>query len=341
MTDDMGDGLTDRELLTIPFEPPSIHHVPLLAGETFTHHSQVPAVLRSSPNTPVTLGIDEAGRGPVLGPMVYGCFYLPNTLHTSLLKDTHRFMDSKVLTPAMRLNLMQKICSEDSDLYEQCGWATTSISARDIAAHMLSPARYNLNAQAMDATIALIQQVIDKGVEVTEIYIDTIGQPAPYQKRLEKIFPRSRITVAKKADSLYPVVSAASVCAKVTRDIALDICWREQRRQSSSNDILLAEDAEPVWGSGYPSDARCSTWLKQDMHPLFGWSNVCRFSWGTAQDLLEKSDIGTTAVWPNPEENEEDDNMRISNFVRHTGTKSSEYDEMRNWYGQNVGADAW
>ena len=168
MLDVMEDDVEEQVVTEVPtaFIPPSIHNRPLLAGETYTHHSPLPAAFLSAPETAFTLGIDEAGRGPVLGPMVYGCFYLPSSLHTSLLKDAHNFMDSKVLTPAVRFDLMEKICTEGSDLYEQCGWATTSISARDIAANMLSPARYNLNAQAMDATIALIQQVLDKGVEL-------------------------------------------------------------------------------------------------------------------------------------------------------------------------------
>lgn len=267
--------------------------------------------------------------------MVYALFYLPIELQQSLLAETHHFDDSKVLTPEVRTNLMRKLCTPDSDLHTSCGWATRLLSARDISAHMLSPTQYNLNAQAMDATIALIKEVMAQGVNVKEIYIDTIGKPEVYQKKLERIWPTVRITVAKKADSLYPVVSAASVCAKVTRDAALDVCYepyqgaaaKNQNTENDTNNVI-------AWGSGYPSDARTSTWLKQSMNPVFGWGNECRFSWGTAKELLETKNADLIVDWPDA--SDEGNDMRMTDFFASRGEGAGGGDELVDWFGKRV-----
>jgi len=203
------------------------------------------------------------------------------------------------------------------------------MSARDISAGMLKPAgagMYNLNAQAMDTTIELIQGVLDQGVNVTEVYIDTIGRPETYQKRLEKVFPTLKITVAKKADSMYPCVSAASVCAKVTRDAALEVCWETYAAKEDGS------MAEVGWGSGYPGDTRCSGWLKQNMDPVFGWGSECRFSWGTAKELLEAKGGPLRVDWP---VDEDGDTMKMTDFF--TGNADEgDGDELTDWYGRRV-----
>ncbi|KKA16791.1 Ribonuclease [Rasamsonia emersonii CBS 393.64] len=328
------------------FIPPSIDPPRLLSGDSYTHYSPCPSTLKlaststslsdeAADSTPCVLGVDEAGRGPVLGPMVYSAFYLPKDLEHSLLTRDHSFNDSKALTPGVRSNLMRLLCTSDHPLHNSCGWAVKVLSARDISSGMMRPGvgAYNLNAQAMDATIEIIRGIIEeRHVDVREVYIDTVGNPASYQQKLERIFPSLKITVAKKADALYPCVSAASVVAKVTRDAALDVCYEalQRDRQEASQETQTPADG---WGSGYPSDSKCVGWLRREMHSIFGWGNECRFSWGTAKEMLEGKEA-TKVEWPA----DDDDTTRLTDFVlSHGSNETGKNDELCNWYGNKFG----
>lgn len=344
------DSVKDASVSTV-FIPPSIHRDDLLSGNSYVHYTRVPSLIKLSSfsgesenptvsGTECVLGVDEAGRGPVLGPMIYGAFYLPIELHHSLLASTYHFDDSKVLTPLVRANLTRAVCTEGSDLHSSCGWSIKSLSARDIGAGMLkNGGSYNLNAQAMDATIEIIRGVIDQGVNLREVYIDTIGNPGAYQQKLEKVFPTIKIRVEKKADSLFPCVSAASVVAKVTRDVSCELLYKEYASLAQGKEDALKG---PVWGSGYPSDARCVNWLKSELDPLFGFGTECRFSWGTIKDLMELKESGGLKVdWP-ADQNE--DNMCLSEYfiaASSGGKTNAESEQLRTWFGTNAGQEAF
>lgn len=101
--------------------------------------------------------------------------------------------------------------------------------------------------------------------------------PLFMQDKLSRQFPAIAFTVCPKADALFPIVSAASVVAKVSRDAAL--------RSHTCREARGALCAD--YGCGYPSDPVTKAWLAASTHPLFGFPALVRFSWGTCTPLLD------------------------------------------------------
>ena len=160
----------------------------------------------------VVLGIDEAGRGPLLGPLVYGCAYWCATDEASVGKLG--FADSKVLTEAKRDALFETMQRD-----ARVGWAVEAIPAALLSGSMLRRTPVSLNATSHASAAALVRAALDRGVRVKRVYVDTVGDPGAYAARLSRAFgPGIDFTVCPKADALYPCVSAASIAAKVTRD---------------------------------------------------------------------------------------------------------------------------
>ncbi|KAH3677612.1 hypothetical protein WICMUC_001715 [Wickerhamomyces mucosus] len=305
------------------FLPPSIPEVHTFDSTTFI--TPVPKFILEAPDEAVVLGVDEAGRGPVLGPMVYGISYALKSFE-STLKSKYKFADSKTLTDVKRTLLLQEMCQEGSELFENVGWSTRTMTAKDISSGMLrssSMGNYNLNEQAHDATMDLIEGVLNQKVNVREIYVDTVGPPTSYQIKLQTRFPGIKITVTKKADSLFPIVSTASICAKVTRDISLN----------QSKNHLYSEDLQ--WGSGYPSDPKTSKWLNSSVDKLFGWSPMVRYSWQTSKDSLSKNG-GYDVEWAEDNLKQEFNVKGFFKSDRENERLLENLDISMLWYGKNV-----
>ncbi|XP_035916251.1 ribonuclease H2 subunit A [Anopheles stephensi] len=240
-------------------------------AKNFVYVSDVPQLCKDEP---CMLGVDEAGRGPVLGPMVYGIAFCPLS-KKDVLKQLG-FADSKQLTEEKRDQIFDEMNRKDYAV-ESLGWAVEAISPNVISMSMLRRTKHSLNEVSMDSAIGLINAAIEAGVNIAEVYVDTVGPPEKYQAKLKAIFPKFKITVAKKADSTYPIVSAASIAAKVTRDHALKV-WKFRERPNEEVNSF---------GSGYPGDPTTKQFLGE-IDLVFGFPRLVRFSWSTASNALEK-----------------------------------------------------
>lgn len=93
--------------------------------------SRIPESCRSGK---CIIGIDEAGRGPVLGPMSYGLAYYPESKEDNLAKM--KFADSKALTETTRETLFESIQNKDGG-FKDLGYIIKIISPNMISNSML------------------------------------------------------------------------------------------------------------------------------------------------------------------------------------------------------------
>mmetsp|Transcript_4176 Transcript_4176/g.6330 ORF Transcript_4176/g.6330 Transcript_4176/m.6330 type:complete len:369 (+) Transcript_4176:121-1227(+) len=245
----------------------------------------------------VILGIDEAGRGPVLGPMTYAAAYWNAEESRNIPKG---FNDSKQLNEKTRESLLQQTL-DTPDI----GFVLRVLHASEISRNMLRSDPYNLNAMSHDAAIEMIRAVLDAGVKIDTAYIDTVGMPDAYRSRLDREFNGHgiRFVVEKKADAKYAPCSAASVVAKVSRDKMVE-SWKWSESGFEPNGGL-------DFGSGYPSDPKCKKWLDQNLlDPVFCFPDLVRFSWGPAKNAAK--DKGVLVEW---EADEDDEDIQDSDGV--------------------------
>lgn len=164
-------------------------------------YDQGPTILSEITGDNVVLGIDEAGRGSLVGPMIYGMAYW-STEATDIPKD---FGDSKKINEETRDKLFEQILNHKS-----IGYGIRVIPASEISRNMLRPSPYNLNQMSHDAAIELIRAVHSR-TSINTCFIDTVGNAHSYQNRLEREFPGLKFVVESKADDNYAPCSAASI----------------------------------------------------------------------------------------------------------------------------------
>ncbi|MBN1175416.1 ribonuclease HII [Candidatus Woesearchaeota archaeon] len=211
-------------------------------------------------------GIDEAGRGPVLGPMVMAIVACEPK--DKILLQKMGVKDSKLLTPKKRNDLFRLI-------RKHFAHAIINVPVDEIDKHVDGKTS-SLNRLEAITSGKLIRRICEK-TSVSKVILDLPSKnKESYIKDVrEKLsFPENAIpiTAEYKADLNHIEVSAASILAKVTRDKALKTMEKKIGVQI---------------GSGYPADPNTIKSLDENFKLLVK-EKLVRMSWKTTKELIEK-----------------------------------------------------
>jgi ribonuclease HII len=214
-------------------------------------------------------GVDEAGRGPVIGPLVIAI--------TSIEEDKEQYLksigikDSKMLTPERREELVKEIC-------HLCKCHVVKITAKQLNSWMKVK---SLNQIEADAAADLIFHMpeLDK---VGTIYIDSpdpVARKFVWRMNLNKDI-KEKIHASHKADVIFPICSAASIVAKTTRDAEIE----KIKKELGCN-----------FRTGYSHDADTIKCLEENINnPIL--RKYLRMEWKTTKHLLERLKFKTKQV---------------------------------------------
>lgn len=211
------------------------------------------------------LGIDDAGRGPLIGPMILAGVLI-NKEQEKFLKKSG-ITDSKLLLHEKRISLSELIKKHSISSY------IVSTTAEQIDNSINSG--INLNTlEAMRA--AEIINNLNKGKEKINVIVDCPSTNIlAWKKTLERYIEKKEnleIHCEHKADFNHTGVSAASILAKVRRE----------------EEIAKIRDKYNEFGnigSGYPSDPTTKEFLKKSGHKLRD-SGIFRKTWSTWKVLF-------------------------------------------------------
>jgi len=203
------------------------------------------------------LGIDEAGRGPIIGPMVIAGYCIEEE-KIELLKSLG-VKDSKELTRKQR----EEIYNEIIKLTDKYKYIIIDPKTIDYYVY-----RNKLNYLEFKNMIKIIEEIKPDKVIIDSPIVNT-KKVVEYIKNNLKI--NVEIIAENKADKKYPVVSAASIIAKVIRDKEID-----KIKEKLNLDI----------GSGYPSDEKTIKVLKEDYDKI---KDYVRESWMTIKRIRKRN----------------------------------------------------
>lgn len=200
------------------------------------------------------VGIDEAGRGPVIGPMVVCGVAVSEEKLEKLEK--FQLKDSKRLTRGRR-----KVMARRIKKIAECH--SIHIQAKDID-----------NLRANNINLNEIEKIaMKKIIDISNpdlVYIDCLDvNPQRFCNEMENFRDDLKVIAEHKAENNYAIVAAASIIAKVERDTEIEKLRKEHK------DI----------GSGYPSDPKTIAFLKK--YSYRDLPDFVRKSWATIEKNLE------------------------------------------------------
>jgi len=200
-------------------------------------------------------GVDEAGRGSMLGPLVVAGISISKS-KVNLLKKLG-VKDSKKLSPTARERLYKKIIETVDDYY------VVRIPPRVIDKSVSTHSLNHLEAKYMAKVISKLSP--------STAFVDSCDVNSKrFGKEISELTTNTKIRSHHHADSKFVTVSAASILAKVSRDRAI-------MRLGKNHDI----------GSGYPSDPKTKLFVKKSIKRNQDISFL-RKSWKPVQILMKK-----------------------------------------------------
>lgn len=210
-------------------------------------------------------GVDEAGRGCVIGPLVIAGFMIAEA-NLSVLAQLG-VKDSKLLSPKKREALSKEITRVAEKHY------VVKLAPSEIDRAVESKRKLHklnrLEAQTMAQIINTLKP--DQAfVDAADVLEDRFKHHIQ-----EGLTVKAQITSRHKADRIYPVVSAASIIAKVERD----------------SEIAVLKGAYGDFGSGYLTDQKTMLFLRQWMQTHDEYPDCVRKSWKPAKQV--KNEKGT------------------------------------------------
>ncbi|MGY5871806.1 MAG: ribonuclease HII [Candidatus Thorarchaeota archaeon] len=214
-------------------------------------------------------GVDEAGRGPMIGPMVVcGILVDSDRLH-ELVKIGAK--DSKTLSHKRRLILKEKIEKVASKI------EVRSVSAADIDKLRK---RTTLNEIEVAEFVS-----IAKSLNPKEIYLDAADVNAErFGRKIggqSGIAAKGALIVSEhKADAKYPIVSAASIIAKVTRDLVIESLHKKHGD----------------FGSGYPNDPKTIKFVRDLVRNGENLPSIIRKSWESVRKIIDAESTDQTKL---------------------------------------------